>query len=164
MLYANLLMFCSSSTASQCCSLQSLSFTGFLTGYFIACHYHSLWLYGLCSPLARSPDAAAPTCSPLPLFCRRDQPSSTSFISSLLPQVPRIPPSTGACRVGECNFGSWMSSWFKLNVFYRWLFRRVNVKYEMHNTLCFGRFDNSQAFFIMLMCIWRKLQCFIQMT
>lgn len=177
MLYANLLMFCSYSIASQCCSLQSLSFTGFLKGYFIACHYHSLWLYGLCSPLARSPDAAAAACSPphplLPLFCRGDRPLQRKFYivpsASRLSGVPRLSPFTGTA--GACRWESVISAPECLRdlngmVFskYRWLFHRVNVKYKMHNALCFRSFDTSQAFFIMLMHIWRKLQCYIQMT
>jgi len=96
MLYANLLMFRSYSVASQCCSLQPLSFTGFLKGYFIACHYHSLWLYGLCSPLARSPGAAAAARSPPRPCCLCSAagtgPTGTSLRSSL--RAPRISPVT----------------------------------------------------------------------
>lgn len=104
MLYANLLMFCSRSTASQCCSLQPLSFTGFLKGYFIACHYHSLWLYGLCSVLVLSR---------LPLAPRRSSRAfvlpSASFLWALLPPTPPDclrcgPLSVG--QMGECHFNS----------------------------------------------------------
>lgn len=89
MLYANLLMFCSSSLARRCCSLQPFSFTGFLTGYFIAYHYHSLWLYGLCSPLVLARHRGCRClCS-----AAGNGPSSTSSISSLLP--PALQESLG---------------------------------------------------------------------
>lgn len=86
MLYANLLMFCSYSIASRCCSLQALSFTGFLTGYFIACHYHSLWLYGLCSLLTRSlPLPLAPS-----LPCR-GRAACGDFVAAPTPGCPHCP-------------------------------------------------------------------------
>lgn len=161
MLYANLPMFCSYSIASQCCSRQSLSFTGFLKGYFIACHYHSLWLYGLCSPLARSPDAAAAARSPphllLPLFCRGHRPLRHKFYivpsASHPTGLPRMSPCTGAA--GACRWESVISAPACLRDSNSCFFRSVNVKYEVpgKTVLCFGSFDTSQVFFITLMHI-----------
>lgn len=160
MLYANLLMFCSYNIASQCCSLQSLSFTGFLKGYFIACHYHSLWLYGLCSPLACSPDAAAAALSPphlpLPLFCRGDRPLQHKFYiipSASCPSgVPQISPLMGAA--GARRWESVISApeclrdlnWMLFSK-YRWLFHRVNMKFQAKLHYALGVFWYLSSFF-----------------
>lgn len=151
MLYANLLMFCSRSAASQCCSLQSLSFTGFLKGYFIACHYHSLWLYGLCSVLGRR---SLPAAAPAPLFCPA-QVCCGPFCLPALQSASDIPPFP---------WGRWDSVisalWFIGNGFFPPKYCCVSVKYRMCNALCWGSFDTSQAAFNDANVHWKEMPMF----
>lgn len=164
MLYANLPMFCSSSIASQCCRLQPLSFTGFLKGYFIACRYHSLGLYGLCSPLALSRRRSLRLHLQRFLFCHGDRTLRHNLDIVPLPSAPLGHPLfTGAA--GAHTWEGVIAApqcLCDLN----WLFHGVHSKYKVpgKSTLRFRSFATSQVFFLTLMCIWRKWQCFVWTT
>lgn len=150
MLCANLPMFCSSSIASRCCRLQPLSFTGFLKGYFIACRYHSLGLYGLCSPLALSRRRSLRLHLRSFLFWVGTKPPSTIRISSLC-----LPPLSDSpyLHKGGCHCSSSMSLRYKLAV--SWVNTKFRQTRIMLQEFCYlsGGFYYTNAY-------WKEMAMF----